>query len=387
MQSVGTLAGGVAHEFNNLLAGIQGYAALALREQNLSATLREFLGFIVQLSDRAANLTRQLLAFARKPALSRQITDMEQLLTSTASLVKHTLNLDVRVEIVQREAAGEPLAALADSNQLQQVLVNLALNARDASVGRPAAPVEFRLRHRQLAVDLPAFPQSVLPGDYVILEVEDHGCGMPAEVHQQALDPFFTTKDVGQGTGLGLPVAFGIIVGHAGFLTIDTEVGVGTRARIYLPRLSKTAITAGDVSQGFEHAQVVEPETPANLHILVIDDETAVCDIIRRFLQIAGHRVTCVSSGKDALEALRLGPTVDLAVMDLMIPKEDGLENIQLLRQERPNLPILLCTGLVKTDEAGQLLEQGNISILRKPFRMNELWYAVNKTLGDAPVS
>jgi len=383
MQSVGTLAGGVAHEFNNLLAGIQGYASLALREQNLSSTAHEFLDFIVQLSDRAANLTRQLLAFARKPALSRQITSMEQLLTTTASLVKHTLNLDVSIEAIDAMVDGEPLVALADANQLQQVLVNLALNARDASPKSAApTPVVFRLRRRLLTTDLAAFPQNVPEGDYVVLEVEDRGSGMSPEVLQQALDPFFTTKDIGQGTGLGLPVAFGIILGHAGFLTIDTELGVGTCIRIYLPRMSKSTIFAVKATKGFNSAQILEPETPANLHILVIDDEEAVGDIIRRFLQIAGHRVTCVTSGADGVEAIKRGPAIDLAILDLMIPREVGLENIRNLRQKLPDLPILLCTGLVKADEAGMLLEQGNVSILRKPFRMNELWYAVNKTLG-----
>src|SRR6185436_2932463 len=128
MQSVGTLAGGVAHEFNNLLAGIQGYASLGLREPGISAPVREFFDFVVQLSDRAANLTRQLLAFARKPALSRQPTQMEQLLLSTANLINHTLNMEVKVEVQTQSVGGEPLSALADPNQLQQVLVNLALN-------------------------------------------------------------------------------------------------------------------------------------------------------------------------------------------------------------------------------------------------------------------
>jgi PAS domain S-box-containing protein len=381
MQSVGTLAGGVAHEFNNLLAGIQGYASLALRDSSVQPAVRQFLDYIVQLSDRAANLTRQLLAFARKPALSRQATSMEQLLIQTVTLIRHTLKMEVRVEILQNSVHGEPLMALADSNQLQQVLVNLALNARDATPSKANSCVEFRLRHQMLNSDLPAFPQNVPPGDYAILEVEDHGTGMSQQVLQQALDPFFTTKDVGQGTGLGLPVAFGIILGHQGFLTIDTRIHLGTCVRLYLPRLGRVAMPP--VAKTFDTPEVLDLEPQQNCNILVIDDEQAVTDIIRRFLEIAGHQVTCVASAAAGVEVLKQNGTMDLIILDLMIPKEEGKQNIQRLRQCAPHLPILLCTGMLKPDEAGQLLEQGNIDTLRKPFRMNELWYMVNKSLGS----
>ena len=269
MQSVGTLAGGVAHEFNNLLAGIQGYASLTLRERSLSDSAREFLEFIVQLSDRAANLTRQLLAFARKPALSRHPTPMAKLLEATAKLVHHSLNLDVKIEI---DSGATSLMALADFNQLQQVLVNLALNARDAMPEGLPQPIAFRLRGEELAGSLPAFPQNIPPGSYALLEVEDHGHGMSLDVLSQAFDPFFTTKDVGQGTGLGLPVAFGIINGHQGFLTIESELDRGTRIRIYLPRMNEEDLIARpeETSQG----STEEIKGPPR-RILVVDDEAA----------------------------------------------------------------------------------------------------------------
>src|SRR5262245_852984 len=203
MQSVGTLAGGVAHEFNNLLAGIQGYASLGLRERGLTGEIRDFFSFIVQLSERAANLTRQLLAFARKPPLSREPTSISRLLHATAELVEQTLKVEIEVEI---EGEEDQFTTLADHNQLQQVLVNLALNARDAQA--KTTPVAFRLEARRLDGELIAFPEIVPPGDHLIIEVADQGRGMPPEILAQCLDPFFTTKDIGQGTGLGLPVAF-----------------------------------------------------------------------------------------------------------------------------------------------------------------------------------
>ncbi len=242
MQSVGTLAGGVAHEFNNLLAGINGYASLALREPDAGPTVREFLRNVVDLSERAAGLTRQLLAFARKPALSRQPTSIPDLVRGTAELVSRTLHQEVGVEI-EADAPDAPLVVEADANQLQQALVNLALNARDAlnadANSAPDSPqILFRLRSTKTTGVRAAFPQSVPPGDYVLLQVEDRGSGMSAEVLNQALDPFFTTKEVGQGTGLGLPMVFGIVQGHQGWLTIDSAPSKGTCVSIYLPRLA-----------------------------------------------------------------------------------------------------------------------------------------------------
>jgi PAS domain S-box-containing protein len=388
MQSVGTLAGGVAHEFNNLLAGINGYAALGLREGGLSPTLRQFLEHIVDLSERAAGLTRQLLAFARKPALSRQRTSMVELVRGTAELVQRTLHQEVVVEL----AAGAEEALLvveADSNQLQQALVNLALNARDAVRERPVPPgqqpppITFRLRQAVLDAEQPGFPQRVAPGDYVVLEVEDQGTGMTAEVLNQALDPFFTTKEVGQGTGLGLPMVFGIVQGHQGFLTIDTAPGVGTRVGLYLPRLA--AADGERASPLYKDAEVLEPEPTAGRAILVIDDEEAVLDVVRRFLQIAGHRVTCATSGHEALDLLANGRTTDLIILDLMMPREDAVTTFQRLRQRRPGVPVLLCTGLPQADPVPELLRTGAAGLIRKPFRMNELWYAVKQALATAP--
>jgi two-component system cell cycle sensor histidine kinase/response regulator CckA len=403
MQSVGTLAGGVAHEFNNLLAGINGYASLGLREPGLTPTLREFLQHIVDLSERAASLTRQLLTFARKPALSRRPLAVVELLRSTAELVQRTLHCEVVLEI-EDEAGGGPLLVEADANQMQQALVNLALNARDATRVAAAAwadeaglqgtlppqvtappLITFRLRSVLMTGEWPAFPQNVPPGDYVLLEVEDQGCGMSEKVLSQALDPFFTTKEVGQGTGLGLPMVFGIIQGHQGTLTIDTAPGRGTTVRLYLPRMVAPAEQDVD-GLAFEAGQVLEPESTPGRAILVVDDEEAVQDVVRRFLEIAGHRVSVARSGEEALNLLSNGRSFDLIILDLMMPREDGVSTFQRIRQRRPQLPVLLCTGLPEADPAPQLLEAGAVGLLRKPFRMNELWYAVKQALaGEAP--
>ena len=415
MQSVGTLAGGIAHEFNNLLAGINGYAALGLREPDLTPTLKEFLQNVVDLSERAATLTRQLLAFARKPALVRTRVSLLDLLRASADLAARTLHLEVTLDIPPPDQV-RPLVE-ADANQLQQALINLTLNARDAILALhtrsaegdrgnekteavegasslppspfPAPPsgggkVVFRLRHVLLTAEQAGFPQRVPPGDYLVVEVRDRGLGMSAEVLNQALDPFFTTKEVGQGTGLGLPVVFGIVQGHQGFLTIESDPGQGTCAALYLPRLLEregSHKSAMPVLPG--QAEVVEPELTPRRAILVVDDEEAVLDVVRRFLQIAGHEVTCLTSGREAIEVLASGSVVDLVILDVMMPREDTGQTFQRIRQRCPGVPILLCTGLHEGTPAAQLLRQPHTTLLRKPFRMNELWYAVKQALSE----
>jgi two-component system cell cycle sensor histidine kinase/response regulator CckA len=381
MQSIGTLAGGIAHEFNNLLAGIQGYAALGVREPNLDDTTREYLDLIIHLTDRAAHLTRQLLAFARKPALSRQPTDIARLLQNTADLIKHTLSSEVELSVSLPQDGS--FLALADANQMQQVLVNLAINARDALSARQhedksakAAPISLDLYPVHLTGDWPAFPDKVPAGEYLVLQVRDSGIGMSQEVLSQALDPFFTTKGVGQGTGLGLPVAFGIVHGHQGFLTVDSAEEKGTCVRVYLPRLPDSQ--AATAMRQVGPLQILDPEKIPSRHILIVDDEDAVLDVVTRFLEIVGHRVTCFSSGKEVCEYLQKGLPADLVFLDLMIPKEEGTKNYQNIRELRPELPILLCTGLLqeKFSEDPVLSES---RFLRKPFRMNELWHVIHE--------
>jgi two-component system cell cycle sensor histidine kinase/response regulator CckA len=235
LESIGTLAAGIAHEFNNLLAGITGYASLAQEEASPHGPIKEFLQQVLTLSERAATLTRQLLAFARKPLLLRRPAPMDLLLCSAAELVTRTIQREVKLELEPRTTESPSLLVEADTSQLQQALVNLALNSHDA-LPEPALPITFRLRLAQIDAAQPGFPDTVPLGDYIVLEVADTGTGMTAEVLSQSLDPFFTTKDVGRGTGLGLPVAFGIVHAHQGFLTIRTAVGQGTCVSLWLPR-------------------------------------------------------------------------------------------------------------------------------------------------------
>jgi len=386
MQSIGTLAGGVAHEFNNLLAGINGYAALALRElDGGAAEAREFLENVVALSERAALLTRQLLAFARKPALSRQRTYLPDLVASTVEMIRRTLHRNVELEVAVTEPSA-PLLVEADGNQLQHALINLAVNARDAvrvasACEAEASPIAVRLGGRRLSAEAVGFPQNVPPGDYVLLQVIDAGCGMSPDVLTQAVDPFFTTKDVGQGTGLGLSVVFGIVQAHQGYLQIDSAAGVGSTMSIYLPRVAVGEVEPPPQAVAETPSDPGRPTRP--LSILVLDDEDAVLDVVRRFLEIAGHRAEVAATGRAGL-ALLATRSFDLIVLDLMIPSEDAGMTFLELRRLAPGVPVVLCTGMPEAEPAPTLLAAGAAGLVRKPFRMKDLLDAVRRATRSA---
>lgn len=398
MQSIGTLAGGVAHEFNNLLAGISGYASLGIREPELTPILKEFLQHILDLSERAALLTQQLLAFARKPALTRRPTSLGQLLRDTASLVDRTMHIEVEVELPPTITAEQQLIVEADANQLQQAIINLTLNAKDATKQRliheaestevllegAMSPVRYRASAVNLEEEIPAFPQSIYPGDYVVIEVEDQGTGMSPDVVEQALDPFFTTKEVGSGTGLGLSVVFGIMQAHSGSMTLRTVEGKGTTVSLYLPRLETAQVHSRKVIATSDSWQISDPVVGSQATILVIDDEQAVLDVVTRFLEIAGHQVISMTSGEAGLAYVQQHGLPDLVILDLLMPKENSRVTFQKFRERSAQLPVLVCTGTMSSEDVQPLLDEGASGLLRKPFRMTELWHTISETLENA---
>ncbi len=398
MQSVGTLAGGIAHEFNNLLAGIGGYAALGLLEANLSEELRDVLRNIASLSERAAGLTRQLLAFARTPVLTRRPTALDVFLRDTVQFLRQSLRIEVALNLPDSSASNPTWTLEVDANQLQQALVNLAINSRDAirekqerraartgDGQKQASPedctITFRLREVHFAEMMPAFPHNVPAGEYLLLEVEDTGCGMPPEVLSQAIDPFFTTKEVGQGTGLGLAVVFGVVQGHQGYLTIRSAPGEGTCTSLYLPCRSPLVAAPLPNGEGKLARLDLEPDPAPHYHILVLDDEEAVLDVIRRFLQLAGHRVTAASSGAQALELLSKNVAVDLVILDWTVSGDQGTTLIRRLRERFPTLPILTCLSGEPGEFPRDLRLEPSLTTIRKPFRMHELWFAVRQAI------
>jgi|GEM_PF-3697676 len=359
MEAVGRLAGGVAHDFNNMLTVIGGYAE-ALRD-GLSGEQREAAEQILESTRRSADLTRHLLAFSRRQVLRLQPLDSNQLVRSAESLLRRLLGEDIEIVLELDPDAGW---LQADASQLEQVLVNLAINARDAMpqggtlrvITRPARLSDRAAQQRELA-----------PGPYVSISVVDDGAGMDESTASHVLEPFFTTKGEGEGTGLGLSMAHGVVLQCGGSLTLESELDRGTRVEILLP-----GAAAPLSREEAREADAPREKRKLSHTILLVEDEGLVRRLARSVLERAGHRVVEAQDGVAALEAARShnGP-IDLLLTDLVMPRMGGLELSRHLIREHPGLRIAFMSGY-PLRHGGELLPDDAL-LIAKPFKAAEL--------------
>ncbi len=373
MEAVGQLTGGVAHDFNNLLAAVLGNLELAMAKVTDEAALR-LLGKAERAALRGAKLTRQLLAFSRVQHLDPQTVDLNALVAGMGELLVRTIGSTVRVKM-----ALEPQLwpATADPSQVELVLLNLALNGRDAMRGGG----RLTIATGNVAADDPERPQELAPQDYIRVSVGDTGTGMSEEVLAKAFEPFFTTKDVGEGTGLGLSQVYGIVRQSGGTVTISSELGRGTTAAIYLPRAAGTAVS---------DCPPAAADSPRPRHqgaaILVVDDDPGVRALVAAELESLGYAVTAADSGRQALKILADGAQPDLLLVDYAMPELTGIEVVRRVRIVRPGLRALFMTGFAKADELERSADLARI--LRKPFTRFALEAAVEAALGaGSPLS
>ncbi|MCW5714103.1 MAG: PAS domain-containing protein [Bauldia sp.] len=375
MQAVGQLAGGVAHDFNNVLTAIIGFSDLLLANHRPSDPSFQDIMNIKQNANRAAGLVRQLLAFSRRQTLRPQVLALTDVLSDLSILLQRLLGENVKLQLVH----GRDLWAVkADVNQFEQVGINLAVNARDAM------PKGGTLTIRTVnvpAANVKAFGHSGLPdADYVMVEFQDSGTGIAPENRSKIFEPFFSTKDVGKGTGLGLSTVYGIVQQTGGFIFFDTEMGRGTTFRIFLPRHAAVAkaeeITISD-------RQPEPADLTGSARILLVEDEEAVRAFAARALRSRGYEVEVASTGVEALEVMsQLGGEVDLVVSDVVMPEMDGPTLLRELRKTRPDLKIIFVSGYAE-DAFKKNLPEGEIfSFLPKPFSLKQLATAVKETLG-----
>ena len=372
MEAVGRLTGGVAHDFNNLLAAVLGNLELAMAKVTNEAALR-LLGKAERAALRGAKLTRQLLAFSRVQHLDPQTVDLNALVASMGELLVRTIGT-VRVKM-----ALEPQLwpATADPSQVELVLLNLALNGRDAMRGGG----RLTIATGNVAADDPERPQELAAGDYIRVSVGDTGTGMSEEVLAKAFEPFFTTKDVGEGTGLGLSQVYGIVRQSGGTVTISSELGRGTTVTIYLPRAAAAA--ASERAPAAADGARVRHQGAA---ILVVDDDPDVRALVAAELESLGYVVTAADSGRQALKILADGAQPDLLLVDYAMPELTGIEVARRVRIMRPGLRALFMTGFAKAEELERSADLSRI--LRKPFTRFALEAAVEATLGaESPVS
>ena len=370
MDAIGRLAGGVAHDFNNLLTVILGYGEQILEQVKPHEPTRRAAEEIQNAAERAAALTRQLLAFSRKQMLEPKVLDLNATVATTARLLRRLIGEDIELELKLDPGLG---AVMADEHQIQQVIMNLAINARDAM---PEGGVLTLTTANADLDDLYAHGHQPLPaGAYVVISVGDTGIGMDEETRARLFEPFFTTKERGKGTGLGLATVYGIVRQTGGYIWVYSEPGRGSVFKVYLPRLEAgvTPVAATPVAHGLPRGTE---------SVLLVEDETMVRDLLRGLLERHGYRVLIARSGEEALEVAAAHPgALDLLVTDVVMPGIGGPELATRLAPLHPRLRVLYVSGYADDDVLRHGVREGLTAFLQKPFSMEALVVKVREVL------
>jgi PAS domain S-box-containing protein len=365
MESLGRLAGGVAHDFNNLLTIILSYVDLLKEQPGAPRDVLAGLNEIEKAGLRASSLTRQLLTFAQRQVVSPQVLDLNEVVVNLSPLLRHLVGDRIDVDVRPQAA---PATARLDASQIDQVIMDLAANARDAMPGGGTLRIETATVQGPIGTSVPA-------GEFAALTVADTGTGIPAEIREEVFEPFFTTKPSGKGTGLGLSTAYGIVTQLDGFLELHSQVGFGTEFICYFPVVR---VEAGRVAS--------DPAAPAHRPctetVLVVEDEPAVLKVARTTLERLGYQVFTAVNGVEGLrQARERGDTIDLVVTDVVMPEMGGWEMARQIRAERPAVKVLFTSGYNEeiTNAAGQL--DDGVHLLSKPYLPTTLAQRVRRVL------
>jgi PAS domain S-box-containing protein len=371
VQALGQLAGGIAHDFNNVLQAIEGVVSLIGRRPENETAVRRLARLAGEAVERGASITRRLLAFGRRGDLRADALDVTALLSGLREIFTHTLGAAVEVQVISEGGLAQ---IFADKGQLETVLVNLATNARDAMPN--GGRLTLRTETEVVSPDGAAHPAGLAPGRYVRLAVTDTGIGMDAATLTRADEPFFTTKALGVGTGLGLPMAKGFAEQSAGAMGIASDPGRGTTVTLWLPEVGSDRTPNAVLPQIPANAAAFGTsgaKTPARL--LVVDDEDLVREMLAEALEDAGFGVVVAADGTEALAVLAAGEVVSALVTDLSMPGMDGLALIRAAQELRPWLPAVLLTGYAGDSAALAVGEAipGSFSLVRKPIHIHDL--------------
>ncbi|MGC4093871.1 MAG: response regulator [Polyangiaceae bacterium] len=369
METIGRLAAGVAHDFNNNLTAITGCAELLKVDLENSPSQLALTDEILGASQRAAELTRQLLAYSRKAHTPTKTVDLEQVVRDTVALAKRSTDPRIGIELeLELDAAGAKV--FGDPTLLHNAVLNLVLNARDAmpSGGR----VLVSARPYELSARSSRFNPKLEPGSYILVEIEDTGTGIPAEVLPRIFEPFFTTKAVGKGTGLGLAAVLGTVRSFGGGIEVDSQVGRGSTFRLLFPRRSAAATNSSSPAA----TDAVRGEGK----ILVVDDEAAVRGTAVAALGTLGYTVSEADDGAQAIELARAA-SFDLVLLDLKMPSLSGEATFEQLRALHPRLRVLLWSGYGDEHDVAQMMARGALGFVQKPCALGELSRAVKSAL------
>lgn len=371
LESIGRLAGGVAHDYNNMLSVINGYTELALHKVAPTDPLHSDLKEILKAARRSADITRQLLAFARKQTISPRPLDMNETVESMLKMLRRLIGEDVDLIWLPKT---DLWPVKMDPAQIDQILANLCVNARDAidGVGKITIETDKVVFDGEYCARHPGFT----PGQFVLLAVSDDGCGMEREILGKIFEPFFTTKDVSQGTGLGLATVYGIVKQNNGFINVYSEVGRGTTIKIYLPRHAGKTLRQ-------EEAIATEAARGQGETILVVDDERMVLDVGKNMLERLGYHVlTATSPGEATHQALTHSGEIHLVMTDVVMPEMNGRDLFKQLQNLYPNLRSLFMSGYTANVIVHQGVLDEGVNFIQKPFSMSELADKVRGALG-----
>ena len=374
MQVVGQLAGGVAHDFNNILTAIIGHCDLMLMRHTPGDSDYDDIQQIKSNSNRAAGLTRQLLAFSRQQTLRPQVLQLPDVVSEVSHLLKRLLGETVELVVKHGRNLGP---VRADPGQLEQVIVNLAVNARDAMQSKGGGTLTIQT-YSVKADQVAELGSDILPiADYSALSVTDTGCGIPPNILGKIFEPFFTTKEVGKGTGLGLSTVYGIVKQSGGFIFADSRVDEGTRFVIYLPVHREEARAA----KSRKADKSKQGELWGSGTVLLVEDEPMVRSVAERALTRHGYQVITADNGEDALEIVERGDAIDLLISDVVMPGMDGPTMVREARKSRPDLKILFMSGYAE-EQLRKSIDIENVNFLPKPFSVTELAEAARNAAG-----
>jgi CheY-like chemotaxis protein len=370
MEAVGQLTGGIAHDFNNLLAIVMGNLQLLREHVSGNGEAQEYLDDAVWSARRGGELTRRLLAFARKQPLKPAVVDLNDVVRGMGELLRRTLGASIEIE---ETLAPDLWEAVVDPRELEQALINLAVNSRDAMPN--GGTLALTTRNVQLGEDYAAQYPEVRPGDYALLEIVDTGTGMPPENVSRAFEPFFTTKEFGKGSGLGLSMVYGFVKQSHGHASIYSQVGRGTCVKLYLPRAPSASVRVAEAAPDVSTAGLVGKV------VLVVEDEAKLRKVAVKMLERLGMPIIHAEDGKSALDLLAR-KHVDVLFTDIELPAGmNGFDLVEAARRLRPDIKVLFTTGYTRESVQGGRLLEGRAPWLIKPYSYPELVRALQALL------
>lgn len=374
IDSIGNLAGGIAHDFNNILTSILGSASIMRRRIKGESQWKKYVDLIETASRRGAALTRQLLTFARKDNPHIKLADVNHIIEETLRLFEASVPKTIQI---YKALSKEPVIVEVDEGQLQQALLNLLLNARDAMIN--GGTISVHSRATTMDEEYASHFPDGKAGDYVLISVADTGSGIPRDIINRIFEPFFTTKEPGKGTGLGLSVVYGVVRSHNGYINVESEPDVGSIFTIYLPRVQGKTIFP-------VHKETTNELVGGTERILLIEDEAAVGEVGVDILQDLGYSVFVVNNGKEALEKIATDGPFDLLILDMNMPQMAGKPTFEMIKKQYPTVRTLVCSGYSKSiiSEDGKFLEEAD-GFIQKPYELEEFARIVREIL-DKPV-